>query len=280
MIVEGAFLKLPELLETSLARDQVREATVIHAMATAVLIELNGRNIEHPTQHVVVEKPFAGSGVSSSYRADLYVHLSGAVSRPELVAGYGYRENCWVECKAFLGPSGRHSAIKRRPDDIGRVIRDILRVCLFPEELQGAIRQNARYLLMVGASDPAEFWNGPSMRAWASKLTLPGEHEIEIPIASLNPTAMQTIGSIKDVKQLPDIRLVVFNLTFRPDMTASKGFSRYWGSLSRIMRFTMHTDTWCVDFEDRADMRWESHQNEQLGKAREEMAALLASKTA
>ena len=58
MILESAFYKLPELLETSAARQQVREATVVHAMATAVLMELNARNIQHPTQHVVVEKRF------------------------------------------------------------------------------------------------------------------------------------------------------------------------------------------------------------------------------
>jgi hypothetical protein len=84
MIVGGAFFKLPEILEASVA--QGREAIVIRAMATAVVIELNRRNIEHPTKRVVVEKPFGTFGLSSSYLADLYVHLSGAVkSSPQRI---------------------------------------------------------------------------------------------------------------------------------------------------------------------------------------------------
>lgn len=173
MIVEAAFLKLPELLETSAGSRHVTEATVVHTLTTALMMELNVRNIPHPTKHVV-EKPSTLAGPGSSYNADLYVDLHGAVSRPELVAGYGYRKDCWLEAKTF----GMRPQERRRSEDVGRVVRDILRVCIFPEESQGRFRDNARYLLIVSGVEPAQFWNGAEMREWINALTEPGEQNV------------------------------------------------------------------------------------------------------
>jgi len=271
MIVESAFLKLPELLETSAAGSQVREATTIHAMATGVLIELNGRNIEHPAQHVVVEKRYQQSGPASAYAADLFVQLSGAVSRPELVAGYGYRENNWLEGKAFID----RPAPKRRPKSIGRIVRDILRLCLFPEEKQGAHRQNSRFLLLVSSADPQEFWRGSDDRRWITNLTTPGEHSIDIPVDTFNKSTVGGIGGIDDTSKIPRIGINVFNTTFRPDQTESPTFSRFWGSLSRINGFDISTDDWSLSFVDRSGARWEREQNDSLERARAEIVELL-----
>lgn len=270
MILESAFYKLPELLETSAARQQVREATVVHAMATAVLMELNARNIQHPTQHVVVEKRFDTHGPAANYSADLYCQLNGAISQPELVEGYGYRTDNWLEGKAYLGRPP-----KRRLEDIGGIVRDLMRLCVFPEELQGGIRQNARYLLVLSSTDPANFWNGSDDRQWITELTIPGARKFSVPTNKLKQTSLNKIGGMKSSASLPEMEFETFNITFRPDQSDVRSFSRFWGSLSRINRFKMNSSNWSLEFADNARAQWSKDQNDTLNVARIELADLM-----
>lgn len=270
MILESAFYKLPELLETSAARQQVREATVIHAMATAVLMELNARNIQHPTQHVVVEKRFNASGPAANYSADLYCQLNGAISQPELVEGYGYRTDNWLEGKAYLSRT-----LKKRPEDIGGIVRDLMRLCAFPEELQGGIRQNSRYLLILSSTDPAKFWDGADDRQWITELTIPGARKFSVPTNELNQTSLKKIGGMKSCASLPKMEFETFNITFRPNQSEARSFSRFWGSLSRINRFKLNSSNWSLDFADNAGARWSKEQNDSLNAARIELADLM-----
>ena len=274
MIIEAAFLTLPEFLETSLARRHVREATVTHSMATAVLAELYGRSVPHPAQHVVTEKRYAANDLQSGYHVDLYVDLSGAVPRPELMAGYGYRPHCWIEVKTFVR-SGKPAA-RRRSDDIGRIIRDLLRVCLFPKELQGAHRENARFLLMVGTESPGKFWGAGDPRSWIFSLCTPGQHSIEVPVKQLCTTSVRGIGDNAEGIPVPTIELEVNNLVFRPDQSAVSGYSQFWGSLSRIISYKIAGDDWSVSYEDRAGSQWSAEQNFALSRARKSVGRFLA----
>jgi hypothetical protein len=164
--------------------------------------------------------------------------------------------------------------MRRRSEDVGRIIRDILRICILPKELQGSLRKNARYLLIVMSSDPVPHWDG-SGRQWVSQFTRPGDFTITIPMEELTSTAARAIGVLLKPSDLPSIRLKVRNLAFRPDLTDS-GFSRYWGSLTRVLAFEIAWNGWRVSFEDRAGSVWMAKENEGLKAARRDLITMLS----
>ncbi len=76
MIIEGAFLKLPELLLGHMFPKEQYEATIANRLAMGVLLELSARNIELPMHRIHLEKPYKDVSKSRSPgRADLYVNL-------------------------------------------------------------------------------------------------------------------------------------------------------------------------------------------------------------
>lgn len=89
-------------------------------------------------------------------------------------------------------------------------------------------------------------------------------------------TAVKAIDGVGELSKIPEISLEVSNISFRPDLTEEKAFSRYWGSLSRILQFRISTDSWVVDFVDRARMEWTKEQNRKLEEARQYVAQLIA----
>ncbi len=169
MIIEGAFLKLPELLVSNFDHGDTFEATVVHLLATAVHMELNSRNIPRPFEHVYMEKPYPAKGKGGrAIRADLFVNLNGAVVITDRMALYGTRGRNWVEAKAYVG-SSRTSGTPATTMNAGKIIRDLLRLCLFPEELQGSIRQNGRYMVALFDGRPSEYMPLTD-RPWLSSL--------------------------------------------------------------------------------------------------------------
>lgn len=155
MIIENAFLKLPELL---IIRDYGRfrdtfEATIVHLFASAVLMELNSRNVPRPFEYVHIEKPYhiPRRKDGSPIRADLFVDLSGAVPRIQdgPLAHYGARAKNWIEVKAFLS-SARRGSTPTKTKNAGKILRDLLRLCVLP----GA-NLYSRYLLIVFSGDPS-----------------------------------------------------------------------------------------------------------------------------
>ena len=56
MIIENAFLTLPELLTSNYAHEDTFEETVAHFLSVAILMELNARNIPRPYEHVYKER--------------------------------------------------------------------------------------------------------------------------------------------------------------------------------------------------------------------------------
>ncbi len=74
MIIEQAFVALPELLLGNYYAVQEYEAGIVGVLRMAILQELNGRNVSHPIQHLQAERRY-DSGAPR--RVDLYVDIEG-----------------------------------------------------------------------------------------------------------------------------------------------------------------------------------------------------------
>jgi hypothetical protein len=259
LIVESAFFKLPELLTSSFDHADTFEATVVHFIALAFHMELDSRNIPRPFEHVYTEKPYpAQTKGSRRMQADLFLKLEGAIPTTGRMAHYGSREVNWIEVKAFLG-STRKSATPTKTKNVGRIFRDILRLCLLPEELQGKNRQNGRYLLMVFSNDPAKslaFKSGRRPRLWLAEMFSEGLSEVEIDTSAERKSFHKALGPgfISTAKIQAYIRFRT--LVFRPEeLTPSPVF---WGYLIRIIGFSITVPEATIQFEDRARDHWDS----------------------
>jgi hypothetical protein len=253
MIVEASFLKLPELLMgASFDFHGSVEATVRHLFATAVMMELIGRGTPRPQEHVTAEKAYPAPPPGTHAWADLLVNLQGAAG-PRMVQ-YGTRERNWIEIKTCLGGVDKINGTRR----IGGIVKDLLRLCLFPEELQGAIRQNARFLLLVTDQPFETYLPRLDQRKWLGDLLMPGSRSIDIDLGA-------EVASIRsEVFALPGATLTArFGInvhTFKPIHTEGKPV--FWGVLARVGSFEIGTSTAIVSFDELR--RWSESDNEQL----------------
>jgi hypothetical protein len=268
MIIESAFLKLPELLVSNFDHDATFEATVVHLFATTVHMELNSRNIPRSFEHVYSEKPYPTRADNGrAIRADLFVNLNGAVLIGGRMAMYGVRELNWVEAKVGIG--SRSQSTPAKTANTGKIVRDLLRLCLLPNELQGSIRQNARYMLMVFDNHPSAYLPLTSAvmnRVWLSDLFSEGDKNIEINLADESDTLRTAIGP--GFTQLSDLQanLKLNILSFKPlDISTTP---LYWGYLLRIQDFQITVSGLRAVYEDKLDASFDEKQLAELNRVR------------
>ncbi len=152
MILEGALYKLPELLLGHAFPRRQYEATLSSHLAMAVLLELNARNISMPQSRIHVERPYPLEKPGPAYRADLYVDLDG-VFPGLLLPCYGVKPHNWIEVK-WYGGIARGSETQPTVDNTGRMVQDLLRLCLLVEEKPSKTWGNGRYFLVVFNREP------------------------------------------------------------------------------------------------------------------------------
>jgi hypothetical protein len=260
VIVENAFLKLPELL---IIRDYDRfrdtfEATIVHLLASAVLMELNSRNVPRPFEYVHVEKPYRipKRRDGSPIRADLFVDLKGAVPRitDGPLAHYGARAENWIEVKAFLS-SARRGSTPTKTNNAGKILRDLLRLCVLPGgNLCG------RYLLIVFSGDPSRSIalqrENRQQREWLYHLLAEGYTDnLTVDLAEEPRGLIRAIGP--GFIQSPELQL---SLKLRTMMFEPKGIESpegnkpsspfFWGYLVRIRYFQITIGDLDIQFGD------------------------------
>lgn len=217
MLIESAFLELPELLLSNFDHGSEVEATIVHLLASALQMEMNARNIPRPYAAILAEKPY--EGVPSDHkavRADLYVDLRSAVRFDRRILAYGVRPKNWLEAKAALTTHRRSSATLRAQ----LLARDCLRLCLLPEECPGTEMgaDNGRYLLWLLDGDPKPSF--PS-NSWVLPVLKPGVHPLEVEAGGVS------------------LQASVRTLLFEPDVQNAPT-PLFWGYLLRVGRFTAH----------------------------------------
>jgi len=267
LIIESAFFKLPELLTSSFSHRDTYEATVVHFLSLALNMELNSRNIPRPYEHIVTEKPYPIEGDSfRRLQADLFLKLEGAVPTDARMALYGARPLNWIEVKAYLG-STRKSNSPPKTENVGRILKDILRLCLFPKEWQGKHRQNGRYLILVFSNEPQKslaFKSGGRPREWLQPVFSDGEHEVTIDLSLEQKSFRKVIGP--GFMENPDLQveLKLRTSSFIPNSPTPGPV--FWGYLMRISDFTVKSPDVSIHYEDRPNDNWSSERIEKLEK--------------
>ena len=273
MIIESAFLKLPELLTSTFDHRDTFEATVVHQLAVAVLMELNSRNIAMPYEHVQPEKPYPMGG---GWRSDLHIILEGVIRSSGRMGLYGTRDRNWIEVKAFLS-STRSDQNVARTGNAGRIIRDILRLCLLPEEMLGNIRQNARYMLTLFSNAPSKsiaYSQSDQMeRLWLTGLVSEGTNHVVIDVGNEPKSSRQRIGS--GFLQPIDLQLelTIHTLSFEPFGPEMNPV--FWGFLNRIQSFRIATSSYEIVYHDIIDSTWTQNDEIQMDGIRRTLLPLL-----
>lgn len=242
MIVEGAFYKLPELLLGQDVPAEQYEATMASHLAMAVLLELNARNVPLPQRRIHVERPYPLDKAGPACRGDLYVNLAGVFPASGGLTHYGIAADNWIEAK-FHARIGRASGTVTKVSNVGRLARDLLRLCLFVPE--AGEHRSGRYLLAVFNRPPHEYLafgrqdRSLAGRDWLRETLSPGRHQVEISFQDETPRLVGKVGAgLASQAGSLHWSLDVVTHTFEPD-AAPAGVPLYWGYLVRIAGFAV-----------------------------------------
>jgi len=265
MIIEGAFLKLPELLLGHMFPKEQYEATLINHLAMGVLLELSARNIELPMHRVHIERPYpVVSGAQVPGRADLYVNLEGVFVTGLWHNLYGMKTHNWIEAK-FFGGIGRQSGNQTKSENAAKIAFDLFRLCLFVQEERSKHRDNARYLVVVFNRDPKDYIalhrrdSSFPERQWLNILLQTGDKEIEISLEHEPKSFRKIFGQgFVDRYQNLDLKLRVVTWAFSPIATLSKYL--YWGYLIRVVDFEILLGDHKLTYKDMSQEVWSEKQ--------------------
>ncbi|HBJ2608378.1 hypothetical protein FDA77_07015 [Clostridium botulinum] len=123
MIIEGAFLKIPEILMSYDNPDGLYEANITNLFTMGIVLELNARNIDNPLNKIQMEKRYDRN---INVRCDMYLDFSQFLSDEKLNI-YGIKNKNWIEAKYFGGLK-RNSGSETKSENAGSIIYDIFRI--------------------------------------------------------------------------------------------------------------------------------------------------------
>jgi len=260
MIIEGAFLKLPELLLGEFYPKEQYEATLTNYLAMAVLLELSARNIQLPMDRIHIEKPYPEiAGQKPPGRADLYINLEGLFTKGLYHNLYGMKTNNWIEAKFFSG-IGRQIGNQTKVTNTAKIAFDLFRLCLFVQERQSSYRDNVRYSVIVFNREPGEYLafgrlgRTNTERKWLKLLLMPGKKTIHISLKDEPPTFRKAFGKITKRYNDLNMTLNVETRSFSPIKVVSKKL--YWGYLNRIIYFEITIGEDKLTYEDTSQEIW------------------------
>lgn len=273
MLIEQAFLQLPEVLVGSGYPTQDYESGIVAAMSLSLLQQLNGRNVQNPLSLIQLEKPFrarrghwlAEDGKKRYLRADLHLNsYEIAVGNPRLSA-YGWRHSNWMEAKFFRSydSKGKPKKSSNQPLHTADLLADLLRILILVRREVAKKDEKiytGRYLLHVylrrlsdhlcvernipiGEQVP----DGPKrrMRPWLAGITTPGiQPKVEFRIGDETKTIRDKLNSnLNDVV----IEFVAENYVVQPT-EVDGDIPIYVCHLTRINSFkiSLGADSWGV----------------------------------
>jgi hypothetical protein len=218
LIIEQAFLQLPEILHGSGYLQQDYEAGIVGALSLSVLQVLNGHNTANPISCLQHEKlfrkggTFAGAPNPRYLRADLYVDIEKLFVANRRLAQYGWRHFAWLEAKFLRNQTdngAKHSGNKST--HVANFLADLIRLAVLVPE-SGGTTSKGRYFLHVYDSDP-KWYLTFSNRSWMKALCLPGVQRLTIDNLDQEPqTIRKSLGEFRGLK----IELGITNMVVRP----------------------------------------------------------------
>ena len=268
MLIESAFLKLPELMLSSYSHEGSVEAMVVQHLANGLQMELNCRSVPFAYNHITVEKPYPNQNRTGTvFRADLLFESSGSVPSTSRLDQYGFKEKQWLEAKSFFS---KGNSTQPTTQNIGRIIKDIVRLCLLPEEHQGRHRQNGRYILLVFDRPPSKYL-AYSDRAWLRKIFEERAPILSVDLSREKQSLVSSIVNAASVDAQLDITLSVHH--FEP--IVEKPLPVYWGYLLRIDKFFVTINGRTIESEGNTNEHWDGDKIEALKAVRAEFTSLL-----
>lgn len=221
MLIEGAFLKIPEILNFYGDEHYLYESSITHLFSNSLILELNARNIDNPLSKILFEKRY---DPLINQRCDVYTQfdfLDANLSR------YGYYQRNYIEVKYFGNIERRHGTIPKSLN-AGSIIHDLYRLIKGTK----AIGQKGLYSLAIFDDHPRKYLafsrTGGTEREWVQKILTPGIHRIQFDLQK-EPKTIKDIFGLDDSNLFIDMKVRV--LTFNP-MDHEEG---YYGSLIQIL---------------------------------------------
>jgi hypothetical protein len=269
MILESAFLKLPELMLSDIQNRGRVEAMVVQHLATGLQMELNCRSIPFAYNHITVEKPYPLQDQKGSVlRADLLFDANGTIPSTCRLDQYGYKEKQWLEAKTFFSKSKDPKPPKTK--NLGKIVKDLIRLCILPEELQGRIRQNGRYMLLVFDARPSKYL-AYSKRDWALSLFEKESKTVQINLTQETKSLVNAISSSDHLDAVIDISFKRY--VFEP--VVDKPFPTYWGYLFRLEAFSISIAGETIATNGEPDEYWPPDKIDQIRSIRLKYISLL-----
>ncbi|MBX3112043.1 MAG: hypothetical protein KF857_08550 [Fimbriimonadaceae bacterium] len=219
VLVEQAFMNLPEILTGSGYPSQDYEGGIVAAYALALLQELNGRNVNNPISALHMERPFrprstpllTATGVPRYFRCDVHVDGSKARVGSRLLSLYGWRHSNWIEAKffrCFEPTSGEPRASGNKDVNKGALLADLIRLLTLVPKTSSTRNPDVdicgRYLLHIYSRKPGDHLslsfnsgngNKRTERLWLKGLLKAGQNEVKtFKIDSEKPAVKDACG--------------------------------------------------------------------------------------
>jgi hypothetical protein len=231
LIVESAFLKIPEILLSHKEPDLLYEANITNLFTNGIILELNARNIDNPMRKIYMEKRYK-SNINA--RCDVFLDFSSFINKNDFY-GYSISSKSWVEAKYF-GGINRNSGHETKSENAGSIIYDIFRLIWFTH-LEGNIG-DAKYSLNVFNDCPTKylafFRQDRKKRQWINALTSCGINQLHFDLED-EPNSIRKI--FKNINSLVmDIKLR--NLVFEPIQVLNDRICFY-GYLNQIIEYNI-----------------------------------------
>jgi len=253
MLIEQAFMSIPEIMLGSGYVRQEYEAGIISAFSLAILQELNGKNVPKPISCMCAERKYLQE---FGLRADLFVDLSNTLIGSSALSNYGFRFRNWIESKYFRHTKGTIPSTQ----NLGLIVRDLLRLMSLPplevspkKTTEEKLSMTGRYLLHVYQGDPLKYLSlkrkgkNTKERIWPAKLLESGYQEVDSLELEQEPKSFQKIVGEKLITT--KVTFGVTNFILR-----SINYKKIQGltfALSRIEFFSLEFEN--QHFEIRAD---------------------------
>jgi|GEM_PF-1649470 len=242
MIIESAFLKIPEVLLSSKLQDQLYEANITNLLTTCVLLELNARNIENPLMKIDMERRY---DMTQNIRCDAYYDFSDFMNESSF-NGYGIRCKNWVESKYF-GSIRRNKGNETKSENAGSIMYDIFRL-IFHNHITGNTN-DSKYSVNIFNDNPQKYlaYNRKDgvQRYWVEGLVKEGINLIKFDLGK-EPNTIK--GKFKGHTNIV-MQVILRNTVFKPYNIDELNTMGFYGFLNQILDYKVEVDGVVVESE-------------------------------
>lgn len=208
MLIEGAFMKIPEVLNLYDDNLYLYESSITHLFSNSLILELNARNIDNPLNKVFFEKRY---DPMINKRCDIYTNFEFLNDN---LYNYGYYKQNYIEVKYF-GNISKKSGSETKSENAGSIICDIYRL------IKGTENENSvgLYSLVIFDDDPKKYLAysraNKTKRKWVELFLKPGVHNLNFNLNEEPKTVKDIFKKDnfieEDLTIDRDIRVTTFN---------------------------------------------------------------------